>query len=103
MGIRNTASPNTDIAEKMRIVGKRIESLTVRVKETEQEREEMERRLKDQQEERGSQGAQRGMGRNNIHNTTTTIYNSRPPQSPSLAPKEETFGANDGDCGGRLL
>ena len=81
LGIRNMASPNTDIAEKMRLMEKRIETLTVRVKETEEERAEMERQLKDQQEERVSQGAQRGMAWNNRQNNTTTIYNSRPPKT----------------------
>ena len=57
------ASPNTDIPEKTRLMEKRIESLTVRVKEAEEqwnrteqgksrnqlEREELERRLKEQE------------------------------------------------------
>ena len=59
MGIRNMASPNTDIAE-IRLMDKRIETLTVRVKETKEQRAEMKRQLKDQQEERVRRGAQRG-------------------------------------------
>ena len=84
------ASANTDIAEKIRLMEKRIEALTVRVKETEEERAEMERRLKDQQEERVSQGAQRGMDWNNRQNTTT-IYSSRPPKFLSLASKVSSW------------
>ena len=39
MGTRDMASPNTDIAEKMRLMEKRVENLTVRVKEAEEQRD----------------------------------------------------------------
>ena len=92
-------SPNTDIAEKMRLMEKRIESLTVRVKEaeeqrektgqkmnkTQQEREELERRLEDHEERRGL-GGQRGMQQHTIHSTPVGAYN-RPAKFPSSATK----------------
>ena len=93
------ASPNTDVAEKMTLMKKRFENLTARGKEaeeqrektdqdmnkTQQEREELERRLKEHEERRGLEG-QRGMQQHTIHSTPVGAYN-RPPKFPSSATK----------------
>ena len=78
---------------------KRIENVTARVKEaeeqrektdqemnkTQQEREELERRLKDHEERRGL-GGQRSMQQHTIHSTPVGAYN-RPAKFPSSATK----------------
>ena len=56
--------------EKIQKLEEQMEGLVLRVKETEEQPAEMERRLKDQQEERVSQGDQRGMASNNRQNNT---------------------------------
>ena len=95
------ASPNTDVAETFRQMEKRIENLTVRVKEAEdqrdrseremnniqEEREVLERRLKEQDKRRESQ---RGTQQRVIHSTSLGIH-SRPPKLPSLASKVSSW------------